>query len=98
MNDNVKQCPHSYDLTQDLWSFLFLSFRLFPSLDNTMSCPSKHEKGLLVEQGKGLQTQYHYSLSKWDQLLLLDHNIKPILSSCSENHCGKCALILLSLK
>lgn len=58
-NYNVK---HSHDLTQDLSSFLFLSFNFFLSQDNTMNCPIKH-KSVGEARCKVLQKKYHYSLS-----------------------------------
>lgn len=71
----------------------FLSFNFFLSQDTT-SC---HINTKIVGIARQSAADTVPQSATMDHYLLLDYNMKPVLSSCSENHCGKCALILLSL-
>lgn len=96
-NDNVKRSAHTI-----MTLLRICQASCFCHLISSLVKPTLWATPLNIKKtvGKAKQSSADavpLQSATMDQLYLLDHDVKPVLSSCSEDHCGKCALILRSL-
>lgn len=96
-NDNVKRSAHTI-----MTLLRICQASCFCHLISSLVKPTLWATPLNIKKtvGKAKQSSADavpLQSATMDQLFLLDHDVKPVLSSCSEDHCGKCALILRSL-